>query len=230
MKVGIIGAMEEEVQILRNKIIKRKEISLAGRAIDTGELHGVEIFLLKSGIGKVSAALWTTLLLYIYTPNIIINTGAAGGLISKLKIGDVIISDEVRYYDANLTAHGYQLGQIPGHPVSFKADNTLIKVAELCVNKLNMFSVRGLVISGDTFINSTKKLQNIVNSFSTAIAVDMESASIAHVCHQFSTPFIIVRSISDAANVSAQESFDNFLKTAAQRSSLVVENMLAHLY
>ncbi|VFP83096.1 5'-methylthioadenosine/S-adenosylhomocysteine nucleosidase [Candidatus Erwinia haradaeae] len=229
MKVGVIGAMEAEVQIIRDKILDKKSVCLAGHQFDVGVLNGVEIFLLQSGIGKVSAAFSSALLLYIYKPDLIINTGSAGGVVSTLKIGDIVISDEVRYYDANITEYGYQLGQIPGHPVGFKANNHLIKIAELCAKKLNFCSMSGLVISGDTFINSTTQLKNIVDNFPTVISLDMESAAIGHVCHQFSTPFIVVRSVSDSSNSSARFNFDNFIQTAAQRSSSVVENMLTCL-
>ncbi|CDK78313.1 5'-methylthioadenosine nucleosidase / S-adenosylhomocysteine nucleosidase [Klebsiella pneumoniae IS22] len=100
MKIGIIGAMEEEVTLLRDKIENRQTITIGGSEIYTGQLHGVDVALLKSGIGKVAAAMGATLLLERCQPDVIINTGSAGGLASTLKVGDIVVSDEARYHDA----------------------------------------------------------------------------------------------------------------------------------
>ena len=104
MKIGIIGAMEEEVTLLRDKIENRQTITIGGSEIYTGQLHGVDVALLKSGIGKVAAAMGATLLLERCQPDVIINTGSAGGLASTLKVGDIVVSDEARYHDADVTA------------------------------------------------------------------------------------------------------------------------------
>ncbi len=101
MKIGIIGAMEEEVTLLRDKIENRQTITIGGSEIYTGQLHGVDVALLKSGIGKVAAAMGATLLLERCQPDVIINTGSAGGLASTLKVGDIVVSDEARYHDAD---------------------------------------------------------------------------------------------------------------------------------
>ncbi|MGQ7140099.1 5'-methylthioadenosine/S-adenosylhomocysteine nucleosidase, partial [Escherichia coli] len=153
MKIGIIGAMEEEVTLLRDKIENRQTISLGGCEIYTGQLNGTEVALLKSGIGKVAAALGATLLLEHCKPDVIINTGSAGGLAPTLKVGDIVVSDEARYHDADVTAFGYEYGQLPGCPAGFKADDKLIAAAEACIAELNLNAVRGLIVSGDAFIN-----------------------------------------------------------------------------
>ncbi|VFP79786.1 5'-methylthioadenosine/S-adenosylhomocysteine nucleosidase [Candidatus Erwinia haradaeae] len=229
MKVGIIGAIEEEIEIIRDKIFKKNRTRIAKYNIDIGMFNGVEIFLLKSGVGKVSAALSSALLLHLYKPNIVINIGSAGGLISTLKIGDIVISSEVSYHDVDVTEYNYQLGQIPGYAVNFQANYFLIKLAELCIQKLNFFSVRGLMVSGDIFIHNQNQIENILNSFTKAIAVDMESAAIGHVCCKFSTPFVSVRTISDHANFYASINFNNYITIAAQKSFLVIEKMITYL-
>ena len=122
MKAGIIGAMEEEVTLLRDKIENRQTLNIAGCEIYTGTLNGTEVALLKSGIGKVAAAMGATLLLEHCKPDVIINTGSAGGLAPTLKVGDIVVSDDVRYHDADVTAFGYEYGQLPGCPAGFKAD------------------------------------------------------------------------------------------------------------
>ncbi|MEG3126553.1 5'-methylthioadenosine/S-adenosylhomocysteine nucleosidase [Pantoea cypripedii] len=229
MKAGIIGAMEQEVTLLRDKIENRQTLTLAGCEIYTGTLNGVEVALLKSGIGKTAAALGTTLLLELCKPDVVINTGSAGGLAPTLKVGDIVVSDEVRYHDADVTAFGYEPGQMAGCPAAFVADEKLIAAAEQVIKQLDLNAVRGLVVSGDAFINGAAPLARIRSTFPQAIAVEMEATAIGHVCHQFKVPFVVVRAISDVADQESHLSFDEFLSVAAKQSSLMVENLLAQL-
>lgn len=229
MKVGIIGAMEQEVTLLRDKIINRKTIERAGCEIYTGQLHGIDVALLKSGIGKVSAAMGTTLLLELCKPDVVINTGSAGGLAKTLKVGDIVVSEEVRYHDADVTAFGYEPGQMAGCPAAFTADPALIELAETCIRKLDLNAVRGLVCSGDAFINGAAPLARISATFPTVAAVEMEAAAIGHVCHLFGTPFVVVRAISDVADSESHLSFEEFLVVAAEQSTLMIDAMLQSL-
>jgi len=229
MKVGIIGAMEEEVTLLRDKIENRQTQNIAGCEIYTGTLNGTEVALLKSGIGKVAAAMGATLLLERCKPDVIINTGSAGGLAPTLKVGDIVVSDEARYHDADVTAFGYELGQLPGCPAGFKADDNLVAAAEACIAQLNLNAVRGLIVSGDAFINGSENLAQIRHNFPQAIAVEMEATAIAHVCHNMGVPFVVVRAISDVADQESHLSFDEFLVVAAKQSSLMVETLVQNL-
>lgn len=229
MKAGIIGAMEQEVTLLRDKIEHRQTIALAGCEIYTGTLNGTDVALLKSGIGKVSAAMGTTLLLELCKPDFIINTGSAGGLAATLKVGDILISEEVRYHDVDVTAFGYQPGQMAGCPAAFTADPALVAATESCVQQLGLNAVRGLVVSGDAFINGEEPLARIRNTFPQAAGVEMEATAIGHVCHQFATPFVVARAISDVADRESHLSFEEFLTVAARQSSLLVETLLAKL-
>ncbi|MGQ5290606.1 5'-methylthioadenosine/S-adenosylhomocysteine nucleosidase [Pectobacterium actinidiae] len=229
MKVGIIGAMEQEVTLLRDRIENRQTFQRAGCEIYTGHINGVDVALLKSGIGKVSAALGTTLLLEHSKPDVVINTGSAGGLAPTLNVGDIVVSDEVRYHDADVTAFGYEPGQMAGCPAAFLADEKLISVAQEAIAELQLNAVRGLVVSGDAFINGAEPLARIRTTFPKAIAVEMEATAIAHVCHQFAVPFVVVRAISDVADKESHLSFDEFLSVAAQQSTRMVEAILAKL-
>ncbi len=229
MKIGIIGAMEEEVTLLRDKIVNRQTLSVGGCEIYTGQLHGTDVALLRSGIGKVSAAMGATLLLEHAKPDVIINTGSAGGLAPTLKVGDIVVSDEARYHDADITAFGYEYGQMAGCPAAFKADEALVAAAEECIRELNLNAVRGLIVSGDAFINGSVALAKIRHNFPQAIAVEMEATAIAHVCHNFSTPFVVVRAISDVADQQSHLSFDEFLVVAAKQSTLMVETLVQKL-
>jgi adenosylhomocysteine nucleosidase len=229
MKVGIIGAMEQEVTLLRDKIENRETLQRAGCEIYTGTLHGVEVALLKSGIGKVSAAMGTTLLLEHCRPDVVINTGSAGGLAATLKVGDIVVSDEVRYHDADVTAFGYAPGQMAGCPAAFTADAALIDLAARCISELGLNAVRGLVCSGDAFINGAEPLARIRATFPQVAAVEMEAAAIGHVCHLFGTPFVVVRAISDVADQASHLSFEEFLVVAAEQSTRMVDAMVQAL-
>ncbi|UMO86547.1 5'-methylthioadenosine/S-adenosylhomocysteine nucleosidase [Pectobacterium sp. PL64] len=229
MKVGIIGAMEQEVTLLRDRIENRQTFQRASCEIYTGQINGVDVALLKSGIGKVSAALGTTLLLEHSKPDVVINTGSAGGLAPTLNVGDIVVSDEVRYHDADVTAFGYEPGQMAGCPAAFLADEKLITLAQEVIAELQLNAVRGLVVSGDAFINGAEPLARIRTTFPKAIAVEMEATAIAHVCHQFAVPFVVVRAISDVADKASHLSFDEFLSVAAQQSTRMVEAILAKL-
>ncbi|MDR0806758.1 MAG: 5'-methylthioadenosine/S-adenosylhomocysteine nucleosidase [Enterobacteriaceae bacterium] len=229
MKIGIIGAMEQEVTLLRAQIENCETFKRAGCEIYTGRLNGVDVALLKSGIGKVSAAMGTTLLLEICRPDLIINTGSAGGLAPSLKVGDIVVSEEVRYHDADVTAFGYEPGQMAGCPAAFIADKALIELAERCITECKLNAVKGLICSGDAFINGAEPLARIRATFPNVAAVEMEAAAIAHVCYQFGTPFVVVRAISDVADQKSHLSFDEFLVLAAQQSSLMVSSMLKTL-
>ena len=229
MKVGVIGAMEQEVAILRSQIENCQTISRAGCEIYTGKINGVDVALLKSGIGKVAAAIGTTLLLEHCQPDVVINTGSAGGLDPRLNVGDIVVSTEVRYHDADVTAFGYEPGQMAQCPPAFVADSNLINVAEQCINLLDMNAVRGLVCSGDAFINGAEPLARIKAMFPQVAAVEMEATAIGQVCHQFGVPFVVVRAISDVADKESHTSFDEFLPIAARQSSLLINAILTKL-
>lgn len=229
MKIAIVAAMEEEVQILREKIIGRRVENQFGMNFYLGQLAGHDVVLLKSGIGKVAAATSTTLLLSRYKIDAVINTGSAGGLNSSLNIGDILVSTDVTYHDANVTAFGYQQGQMPDCPVTFPASKDYQKLAMKSIAEHKIKGISGLICSGDTFVKGDKQLHYIQKNFPKAIAVEMEGAAIGHVCWLLGVPFIVVRAVSDVADKKSDISFEKFLSTAAKHSSLIVETMLHRL-
>lgn len=225
MKVAIIGAMEEEVKILRDKIEGKRVEEIAGCEFTFGKMDGVEVVLLRSGIGKVNAAMSTTILLEKYAPDFVINTGSAGGYDPNLNVGDLVISSEVRHHDVDVTIFGYEYGQVPRLPAAFLADTELIAIAEEGAKAINeVQTVRGLIATGDSFMNDPGRVEYIRDKFSDLKAVEMEAAAIAQVSYQFKTPFVIIRSLSDIAGKESNVSFDQFLdKAALHSSSLVIE-------
>jgi adenosylhomocysteine nucleosidase len=230
MKVAIIGAMEEEVQILRDKLEGGVVELIAGCEFTAGGTQGIEIVLLKSGIGKVNAAMSTTILLERYQPDYVINTGSAGGFLQTLNVGDVVISTEVRHHDVDVTAFGYEYGQVPGLPPGFKANELLVEAATQAVHELSDIQVvKGTIATGDSFMNDPERVEFVRSKLPNLYAVEMEAAAVAQVCHQYNVPFVVIRALSDIAGKESNVSFDQFLQKAALHSSEVVVSMVQQL-
>lgn len=227
MKIAIIGAMEEEVTILREKLTNREVEVFAGSEFTKGIYKGVEVVLLKSGIGKVNAAMSTTLLLDRYKPDYVINTGSAGGFHPSLNVGDVVISSEVRHNDVDVTAFGYEYGQVPGLPASYIPDQMLVDVAVKKAEEISGIQVtKGLIVTGDSFLSDPVKVDFIRSKFNDLHAGEMEAAAIAQVCHLFNVPFVVIRALSDIAGKESNVSFDQFLDQAAKNSANLVLKMV----
>ncbi len=230
MRVGIIGAMEQEVAILREQIEQCQTHHKAGSTWYTGELAGHQVMLLQSGIGKVAAALGTTLMMELFEPDCVINTGSAGGFDPALNVGDLVISSQIRYHDADVTAFGYEMGQLPSLPPAFHADTKLIELAQATLAEQDELVCKvGLICTGDIFMADPAKVEQCRNNFPEMIACEMEAAAIAHVCHQYQVPFVVLRALSDIAGKESPLSFDSFLEQAAVHSSQFVASFLTKL-
>lgn len=230
MRVGIIGAMDEEVDLLRSKLENREDTILAGSEFYQGKIDSLEVVLLKSGIGKVNAALGTALLIEKFQPDVIINTGSAGGFHKDLNVGDVVISTEVRHHDVDVTIFGYEYGQVPRMPAYFAPDDKLVAVAAKSAEKIDGIQVvKGLIASGDSFMNDPERVEFIRTKLPDLYAAEMEAAAIAQVAYQFEKPFVIIRSLSDIAGKESNISFDQFLETAAKNSAELILLMLEEL-
>lgn len=230
MTIGIIGAMEQEVSLLRSQIENLTTTSDAGIEFYQGRLAGRDVVLIRSGIGKVAAAICTTLLMERFQPSQVINIGSAGGFDPSLNVGDVVISSEVRHHDADVTAFGYVPGQLPGLPEAFIPHPDLVDIAQRSLDKVgHVRTVQGLICSGDTFMADPQRVEKTRAVFPQMAAVEMEAAAVAQVCHQFEVPFVIIRALSDIAGKDSSTSFDAFLEEAAKHSSEVVLEMLRQL-
>lgn len=223
MKIAVIGAMEEEVELLRAQLENATSETIANSEYTQGTYAGKDVILLKSGIGKVNAAMSTTILLEKYKPDFVINTGSAGGYDENLEVGAVVISDEVRHHDVDATIFGYEMGQVPQMPAAFKADAHLMSVAEQAVVAVGEHqAATGLITTGDSFMNDPVRVETVRSYFPTMKAVEMEAAAVAQVCYQFGTPFVVIRALSDIAGKQSNISFDEFLPVAAKHSTQVV--------
>ena len=230
MKIAVIGAMEEEVELLRNEIENPETKNIANSEFTSGTYKNHEVVLLKSGIGKVNAAMTTSILLSEYKPDYVINTGSAGGYDPNLEVGAIVISDEVRHHDVDVTAFGYEIGQVPQLPAAFKADDRLMKLAEEAVYEIGEHqAATGLIATGDIFMHDPAKVEQVRTHFPQMKACEMEAAAVAQVCYQFEVPFVVIRALSDIAGKESSMSFDEFLPVAAKHSTQIVLHVIGKL-
>lgn len=228
MRIGIIGAMEVEVDALRANLINKKEIKIGHFTFYEGMISNANVVVLLSGIGKVSASVGATLLIERYKPHLIINTGTAGGL-STAKIHNIVLAEKVAYHDVDLTGFGYKLGQQAQMPAAFKADENTLQLAKEICKEQQQNTLCGLIVSGDSFISDPVRLQQISTHFPKALAVEMEAAAIAQVCYLFNVPFLVLRAISDKAGEGNTNAYDTFVKSAGKLSATININLIKKL-
>lgn len=228
VKVGIIGAMELEVSALKGQLagitIKKK----AGMEFCEGQICGVDVVVVRCGIGKVNAALCVQILCDDFGVSHIINTGVAGSLNNDLNIGDILISKDAVHHDVDVTIFSYKIGEVPQLGIrEFPADAGLISAAEKAIkDKQPDLNYRvGRVASGDQFISSSEVKERIIKNFEADCA-EMEGASIAHGAYLNGIPFVIIRAISDKADGSAEQDYPSFEKAAAVHCAKLVADML----
>lgn len=230
MKIAIIGAMNEEVALLKKNISGVSEERRANMKLFIGKMFEHEVILLKSGIGKVNAALATAIAIERFQPDLLINTGSAGGLNQNLSVGDIVVSTEVRHHDVDATAFGYEYGQVPQMPAAFIADQKLVDLAYRCAGEIpGVKTVKGLIATGDSFMSDPRKVARVSENFHDVAAVEMEGAAIAQVAYQYGIPFVVIRSLSDIAGKDSARSFEEFLQTAAENSATLIMKMLERM-
>jgi len=239
--IGIIGAMEKEVSLLCETMGKYSSEKSGCFEFFTGKIEGKDVTVLQCGIGKVNAAVGCALLIQKFSPACVINTGSAGGINNEqtakfggLKFGDAIISSGLVYHDVDVTAFNYKPGQLPGQPQIFTADEKFIKLAENAVDELKREKLlpdsfnhyRGLIGSGDVFMHEPERIKAVSRLFPDLTAVEMEGAAIAHCCHLFSVPVLVIRALSDIAGAESPMSFNEFLPIASKNSAQIVMRIL----
>lgn len=229
MKIGIIGAMDQEIKILRETIESPISWERGGALYISGSIGRHEVIVVRSGVGKVLASITAVMLIQQYGVNMVINTGSAGGIGEGLAVGDIVISDKLAYYDVDATGFGYDIGQVPGMPLYFEASTYLQMEMEKAAKATNHHVKTGLIVTGDSFIDGKEKITAILDNFPDALACEMEGAAIAQTAAQFKVPFLIVRAISDTADHMATQSFDEFIDEAGKRSAEMVLNFVRNL-
>ncbi|HHX62686.1 MAG TPA: 5'-methylthioadenosine/adenosylhomocysteine nucleosidase [Epulopiscium sp.] len=229
--IGIIGAMEEEIIVIRRNMTITHTKSIASMEFYEGIMDGQKIVLVRCGIGKVNAAVCTQILIDIFNVSYIINTGVAGGLHPDINIGDIIISSDTVEHDMDVTAFGHEKGYIPRMDMQFfEADEWLVEIAKRAAEEVqgDHKVYVGRIASGDQFVSSMKVKEEIYTNF-TAYCAEMEGAAIAHTCFLNKIPFVVIRAISDKADQSAEVNFDDFVDLAAKNASQMIEAMIKEI-
>ena len=231
-KLGIIGAMDVEVQTLKEKLQDLQITQKAGMMFYQGTLENMPVVVVQCGVGKVNAALCVQILCDLFDVTHLVNTGVAGSLCNDLDIGDFVISKDAMYHD--FTCHilnpAYCVGQVPGMDVlSFPADQMLMDYAMDAAQKVYPDHARiGRVASGDQFVADKAQKEQIIAD-TQAICTEMEGSAIAHSAWRNKVPFVIIRAISDKADGSANMDYPTFEAIAAERCAKVTQELAKRL-
>lgn len=230
MKIGILGAMDEEIALLKKSLENMRESQWQHLTIYQGTLHDIEVILVKCGIGKVASAVAATAIINLYQPDYIVNTGSAGGFDTSLNIGDVVIATDVLHHDVNVTHFGYMPGQMAGMPEKFSSHSLLVEAATQAAAKIDTIKcINGLVCTGDSFIGTDEAAEKVRSLFPNIAAAEMEGAAIGQTCYMLSRPFVIIRSLSDIAGKTSTVSFNKYIETASKNSAELVVGMIENL-
>lgn len=224
--IGIIGALDIELERLIGAMREPAHREISGVPFTCGKLLGTDVVIARAGVGKVNAAVCAQTMALIYEPELIINSGVSGALSPELRVGDVVIGTDVVQHDVDTTAMGDEPGFVSTvDRLSFPLDNFASTAIAAAAEELGIRAVRGRIASGDQFVASTERKEEIVRLFS-AVTCEMEAGAIAHVCFLNRIPCAVIRSISDGGNEEAPMSYEEFLPLAAKNSS---ELTLAYL-
>lgn len=229
--IGIIGAMEEEVAALKEKMELTGVLKKASMEFYQGTLQGKDVVVVRSGIGKVNAGLCTQILADVFGVTHVINTGIAGSLDARIDIGDIVISTEALQHDMDATQFGYPLGQIPRmETLAFPADEAMGRIAKEACEKVNpeIQVFMGRVVTGDQFIAGREVKDRIKENFD-GLCTEMEGAAIAQAAWLNQIPFVIIRAISDKADDSAEMDYPTFERQAIIHSVRLTEEMIRRL-
>ena len=229
--IGIIGAMEEEVAALKEKMTIEEVRTTAGMEFCRGICEGQQVVVVRSGIGKVNAAVCTQILCDLFGVSAIINTGVAGSLRNEINIGDIVLSEDALQHDMDATGFGYEPGVIPRMETSvFKGDEELIALAEKVCREVNpdIQTFRGRIVSGDQFISDKTVKARIIENFQ-GFCTEMEGAAIAQTAYLNNIPFVILRAISDKADGSAEMDYSEFEMKAIEHTVRLVTGMLQNM-
>ena len=220
-KIGIIGAMQIEIDLLLEKLVIQEEQTIAGMPFYIGEFMETEIIVTRCGVGKVNAAACTQTLVHKFDVDAIINTGVAGGLHPDIKVGDIVISTDVSKT---------QMKNLFPFQEEFYASKKLMELARIACNSSNLdIEVHeGRIVSGECFVEDSKLKAKLIDEYAPH-CTEMEGAAIGHVAYINEVPFLVIRCISDSADDEAQISYDDFAKTAANYCSEIIVEMLKNI-
>lgn len=230
VKLGIIGAMTVEVEMLKDNLNNMTVTEKAGMIFCQGLLEGVEAVVVQCGVGKVNAALCVQILCDCFGVTHVVNTGVAGSLDARLDIGDFVISRDAMYHDFTCGPLGYPVGQVPGMAVlAYPADEKLVRCAFEAAQSIHPGHTHiGRIASGDQFVSSGEVKKTIIEN-TGAMCTEMEGTAIAHAAWRNGVPFVVIRAISDKADDSAEMDYPTFEAIAAKRCAAVTQALAKRL-
>ena len=224
-RIGIIFAMEEELEELLQRLNLIKKFEIFDLVFYECRYKNIECVLVESGIGKVNAARCTQILIDNMKVDYVFNIGVAGGVSDKLNVGDIVIGDKLVQHDFDLTAFNHNKGYIPNVGDYIHSDDYLISLATSCMNDKDYNILLGTIASGDIFCTEKWMSEKIANKFN-ALCVEMEGASIAQVCYLSHVPFLVIRCISDTPNGDNKITYEEFLKTSSANVAAYLKEII----
>ena len=230
MKLGIIGAMDVEVAILKEKMTEKTVTTVGRMDFCEGKLSGCDVVIAQGGVGKVHAAMCAQTLCDRFAVTHLVNTGIAGSLCADLDIGDLVVSTDAMYHDFDCVNFGYPMGQVPGmDTLTFPADKAMIDYAFAAAETVNHgHTKKGRIATGDQFV-AVKELKDRIIANTQGLCTEMEGAAIAQTAYRNKVPFVILRAISDKADNSATMDYPTFERNAAYHCAEVTKNLARQL-
>jgi len=229
MRIGIMGAMREEIEPILELVDEISgEIDYGKNRYYKAHYYGVELIIAYSKIGKVNSALTASTMIEKFEIDILLFSGVAGAINSNLHIGDLIIATKLCQHDLDITAFGHPYGYVPESKIFVESNKTLNEIAKKVATKLNKKLIEGIIATGDQFIADSKKKEWIKETFQ-ADAIEMEGASVGFVCDALGIPFFVLRAISDSADMDAGFDFDKFLESSAKESAKLLMEMVKEI-
>ena len=221
--------MPEEIKELTAQLEHPVTTTIGDKDYLSGQISGQEVVLVESGIGKVEAAITAEHLITDLKADVVINSGSAGGIGEGLAVGDVVVSTATAYHDVDVTAFGYENGQLPRQPARFTADQSLVAALVKAGAETGLTVRTGLIVSGDQFIASQAQIAVIKQKFPDVLSSEMEGAAVGQVANDHQVPYAVVRAMSDNGDEDAGVSFDEFIIEAGQRSAKMLLQLFANL-
>lgn len=226
-RIGIIAAMHEECQFLRQQLIQPSHTKYLDIQITQGSWAGHSVCLLESGMGKVNATLASEWLARDFKPDLIINTGSAGGIKDGTQVGDFVFADHVCNHDVDVTPIGFEFGALPKLPVYYPIKNKWLALLDNVANQQQVKYHVGTIASGESFIYQDQQVAQIKSRFNAVIACEMEAAAVAQVCYLHHIDCLILRNLSDVAGADAPSNFNQFIVQAGKKSTALVLSLIA---
>ncbi len=228
-RIGIIGAMHLECEFFRAQLNAAKHQQYLDIKITMGEWAGHQVCLMESGIGKVNATLAAEWLARDFKPDLVINTGSAGGVIQGAQVGDFVFADRVCHHDIDVSPIGFEFGELPRLPVYYPVKEKWLNLLDQVATDLHDVHHIGTIATGESFIYHDHQVQQIKQRFKQVVACEMEAAAVAQVCHLHDMDFLVLRNLSDVAGAGAQTNFNQYIEQAGKKSTELVLKLIGQI-